>query len=314
MSLLTNPEDLKQDLKFKGLIYGQPGIGKSTLSLSAPHPVCIDADRGMMRVEPQLRAPSLQVKSYQEILNLLNSDEIAPFETLVFDTIGEVLTFMEPYLIAQNPKNAKTNGSLSLQGYGERKKEFKDLLKRIQAKGKSVLFVAHEKEEKDGENKIIRPDIGGSSGADIIKLLDFVGYMEAKGSKRTISFYPTEKYYAKNSLRLDDVIEVPDTSNGNTFIAERIVKVTSERLNQQAELREKYNKIIESAEATIKKNGDKFNATIDAFKEFETVWDSKKRIFSMLNESAKAAGYHFNKETSLFEQTKKEPEKATAEV
>ena len=120
MSLLTKPEDLKQNVKFKGLIYGQPGIGKSTLALSAPNPVVVDADNGMSRVEPHLRVPSLQVSSYEQILELLNSDELAPFDTIVFDTIGAVLEFMEPYLLKQNPKHAKCNGTLSLKGYGEK--------------------------------------------------------------------------------------------------------------------------------------------------------------------------------------------------
>ena len=34
-------------LNFKGLIYGQPGIGKSTIALSAPNPVMVDAEKGL---------------------------------------------------------------------------------------------------------------------------------------------------------------------------------------------------------------------------------------------------------------------------
>ncbi len=62
----------------------------------------------------------------------------------------------------------------------QEKMEFNNLLKLIRRLNKSVLFIAHEKEEKNGEDKIIRPDVPGSSGADLIKDLDFVGYMEAK--------------------------------------------------------------------------------------------------------------------------------------
>lgn len=294
MSLLTKPEDLVQNLKFKGLIYGQPGIGKSTLALSAPNPVVIDADNGMNRVAPHLRVPSLQVSSYAQILELLESDELNAFETIVFDTIGAVLEIMEPHLIKMNPKNAKSNGTLSLQGYGERKRTFNALVRTTNQKGKNILFVAHEKEEKDGENKIIRPDIPGSSGADIIKILDFVGYMEAKGEKRTISFYPTERYYAKNSLQLDDVIMVPDTKGGNVFISEKIVKMTKDRLEQQAELREKYNNILKNGQETITANKNPNNA-MEALKDLEVVWDSKLRLWNCLNEYAKENGWTYDK-------------------
>lgn len=299
MSLLTKPEDLKQNVKFKGLIYGQPGIGKSTLALSAPNPVVVDADNGMSRVEPHLRVPSLQVSSYAQILELLNSDELAPFDTIVFDTIGAVLEFMEPYLIKQNPKNAKSNGTLSLQGYGERKRAFNALVRTTNDKGKNILFVAHEKEEKDGENKVIRPDIPGSSGADIIKILDFVGYMEAKGAKRTISFAPTDRYYAKNALQLDEVLLIPDTKNGNTFISEKIVKMTKDRLAEQAKLREQYNEVIKAAQSTIMNNKD-LNDAVEALKAFEEIWDSKRQIWHFLNSYAKENGWEYDKTTKLY--------------
>lgn len=299
MSLLTQPEDLKQNVKFKGLIYGQPGIGKSTLALSAPNPVVIDADRGMSRVEPHLRVPSLQVDKYEQILDFIKSDEAIPFDTIVFDTLGFVFERMEPYLIKQNPKNAKSNGTLSLQGYGERKRCYSALAAMINDLGKNILFIAHEKEEKDGENKIIRPDIPGSSGADIIKTLDFVGYMEAKGNKRTISFYPTERYYAKNSLQLDDVMEVPDTGKGNVFISEKIVKMTQERLEKQSVLITNYNSIIANAEKAIKKSTD-LNLILEELSGYEIIWDSKRRISKILTAEAEKRNLEYNKEVKQF--------------
>ncbi len=60
--------------------------------------------KGIKRVEPHLRVPSLQAENYEEILTLLNSAEIKPFDTIVFDTMGKVLELMEPYLIKLNPK------------------------------------------------------------------------------------------------------------------------------------------------------------------------------------------------------------------
>ena len=305
MSLLTKPEDLKQDVKFQGLIYGQPGIGKTTLAISAPNPVMVDAEKGLKRVEARLRVPSLQAESYEQILELLNSQEIAPFETIVFDTMGRVLELMEPYLIKKNPKNAQSNGALSLAGYKARKMEFNNLLKLIRRLNKSVLFVAHEKEEKAGEEKIVRPDVAGSSGADLIKDLDFVGYMEAKGTKRTISFFPTEKYYAKNALQLDEVIQVPDTKDGNTFISERIVGVTKEKLAAQAELTKRYNEELEKATKIIDNCKDP-NKAIEQFESIENIWDIKKRIFKALKQKATELGFKYENKLFIKEDAKNE--------
>ena len=308
--LLTQPEDLKQDIKFQGLIYGQPGIGKSTLALSSPNPVMVDAEKGIKRVEARFRVPSLQVETYEQILELLNSPEISPFETVVFDSMGKVLELMEPYLIKQNPKNAQSNGALALAGYKARKIEFNNLLKLVRRLNKSILFVAHEKEEKSGEEKIIRPDVAGSSGAELIKDLDFVGYMEAKGTKRTISFFPTEKYYAKNSLQLDEVIEVPDTKNGNTFISERIVNMTKEKMAQQAELISQYNRVIASGEQIIDTTQNP-NEAIEKLALLNEIWDSKKRLFKALKANAKNLGFEYkNKEFIKIEQTEQDNEEA----
>ncbi len=182
--------------------------------------------------------------------------------------------------------------------------EFNNLLKLIRRLNKSVLFIAHEKEEKNGEDKIIRPDVPGSSGADLIKDLDFVGYMEAKGTKRTISFFPTEKYYAKNSLQLDEVIEVPDTKNGNTFISEKIVKMTQEKLSKQADLIKEYNDTLAIIEKFIN-NSDDPNQVINDLQNMNDIWDAKKRAFVLLKQRAKDLGYEYkNKEFVKIEDKK----------
>ena len=40
---------------FSAIIYGSPGIGKTTLACSAPRPLLIDFDRGVSRVRADHR-------------------------------------------------------------------------------------------------------------------------------------------------------------------------------------------------------------------------------------------------------------------
>jgi hypothetical protein len=98
MALLTKPNELVMKETYAGLIYGQPGVGKSTLALSIVNPVCIDVDRGMYRVEKRYQVPSLQVESYQQVLDLLNSNELDGFDTIVIDTLGKLVGSMEEYV------------------------------------------------------------------------------------------------------------------------------------------------------------------------------------------------------------------------
>ena len=55
------------DKKVRLLIAGYPGIGKSTLALSAPRPLHIDVDFGIDRIEPRYRKPFIQPRTYDEI-------------------------------------------------------------------------------------------------------------------------------------------------------------------------------------------------------------------------------------------------------
>ncbi len=114
---IRNPNEiLGQEKKIRILIAGYPGIGKSTLALSAPRPLHIDADFGIDRIEPRYRTPFIQPASYEELLTDLVPKNLGDFDTLVFDTGGQLFTLMSLWLIKQDKKNGKRDGSLSLAG------------------------------------------------------------------------------------------------------------------------------------------------------------------------------------------------------
>ena len=50
MTLIRKPAELEIPQKIKALVYGQAGMGKTTLSLSAPKPLLLDFDNGTHRV------------------------------------------------------------------------------------------------------------------------------------------------------------------------------------------------------------------------------------------------------------------------
>jgi hypothetical protein len=130
-------------------------------------------------------------------------------KTIVIDTVGKMLDFMSAYIIKNDPKMGMRDGSLSLKGYGVRKTMFVNFIKSLAMMGKNVVFVAHEREERRGEETFKRPEIGGSSANDLIKELDLVGYMYAVGKERVITFDPAEYYYAKNTCNLPAAIKLP---------------------------------------------------------------------------------------------------------
>ena len=303
MSLLTQPSELTSNQPISCMIYGQPGAGKTTLALSADKPVLIDLDRGLHRVEKRFHCPSLQVEDYQQILDLLNSGELKPFNTIVIDTLGKLIDRMGDYVAKQNPKFKQGDGTLSMKAWGAIKIQFSTLIKQIFNMNKSVIFVAHEKEDKDGEIRFVRPDVSGSSGKDIVKELDLMGYVEMKGAKRTVSFTPNEKYYAKNSLGLPAIMEIPDTVCGNSFFKDSIVKAVEDKRKEEAELLVQYNALKEviKAKCDAIKDVETLNEVYSEVVAMQVIWDSQiyaKHLIKAKSDELKAT---FNRETMKFE-------------
>lgn len=125
----------------------------TTLALSAPLPLLLDFDGGVHRVNAAHRVDTVQIAKWEEVNEVLSSPEVADYKTIVIDTAGKMLSFMDVYIMQTNPKMKKADGTLSLQGYGVRKNMFIDFVKRVTIMGKSVIFVAHEREEKVGDEK-----------------------------------------------------------------------------------------------------------------------------------------------------------------
>lgn len=293
--MIKKPYQLTSQPFIKALIYGQPGIGKSTFALSAPNPVLLDFDNGVHRVKYEHQVDTLQVSSWQDVQEALS--ELAPYQTIIIDTAGKMLDYMTEYLIKNNPKLGRSNGALSLQGYGERKGEFLAFLKKISIMGKHLIFVAHEKEDKDGDVTVKRPEVGGSSGTDLFKELDLIGYMEANGKKRTISFSPTDKYYAKNSVGITETLELSElTTQKNDFFTTKILGAYNQGLFNRRTQIEEYQTLIEIIEAKIEAVTDAETANevtlwAQGFEGF--VADSKLQLKHRLTVKAKELGLLF---------------------
>lgn len=304
MSLIKKPSDLIVQKTIKTLIYGQPGLGKSTAALSAPSPILFDFDNGVHRVNPLHQTDTVQIDSWQNMIDVLANEDLSAYKTIIIDTAGKMLDYLGAFLIQRNPKLGKTNGALSLQGYGERKAEFNNFLKRVSIMGKHLVFVAHDKEERKGDETIMRPEIGGSSGNDLIKELDLVGYMEAIGKKRTISFSPCERYYAKNTCQLPDVIEVPDATNTSNIFLSNIFESYQKSLETRKEVAIQYKELMEVIDSKIEsvEDAETANDMLTWAQEFkEWIWDSKHFASLKLNNKATELGLQFSKKNKKYE-------------
>lgn len=311
MSMFKKPSELAYNSTIKALVYGQPGLGKSTLALSTPNPVLFDFDGGIQRVNGAFQCPTLQVQDWTEVLQALQELEkdSNDFKTIVIDTAGKMLDYMSTYIIQQDNRLGKRDGSLTLQGFGARKIMFINFLKRVSMMGKHVIFVAHEREEKDGDIRIVRPEIGGSSAGDLIKELDLVGYMQAIGNKRTISWTPQEKFYAKNTCNLSPMQEIPviiDAQGkivGHNDFMSKIFENYDNYLKQESNTRKEYDELISEIEGEVACicDAEQANSYVLSMKDKKQIWDSNAHAKSLITDRCKELGLKFNKTTKKYE-------------
>lgn len=297
MVALTQPNEIAETAHFSGIIYGIAGIGKSTLSLSAPNPVMIDVEHGLKRVSRRFQSVSLQPTSYQDICDAMHDGLFDSYETIIIDTLGSFIDMMVAWLGSKNPKNIRSNGQPSQVGWGAVKAEFRSFVKRINGLNKNVLFIAHTKETKSGEDVAYRIDVAGSSGNELVKDVDFMGFMYADDGGRVISFTPNAKFFAKNSINLDPIIRVPDVDKleKNTFVQDVIVNKTRERIKNDSNVEVEYNNLLSAFKENVSNidSTDLANDSLKVIEETKHVWNSKIVMKKILNDKTKELGYTY---------------------
>jgi hypothetical protein len=201
------------------LIYGQPGICKSSLGYSAKDPLTLDFDRGAHRAAN--RRDTLVIDSWKDAADLASHAEaLAPYSTIVVDTVGRALDMIIANLAITEPKKCP-GGNPTQQGWGTVKTTFRNWMNALRSLGKVPVLIAHDKEDKDGEVRIVRPDIVGGSYAEVFKISDFVGYVNMNGKQRIIDFSPTDRWIGKNPAQWPPM-EIPSIGKAADFMAKLI--------------------------------------------------------------------------------------------
>lgn len=201
------------------LIVGDPGIGKTSLGYSAPTPLLWDFDLGAHRAVN--RRDTVQIQRWADAAEV-TGDAREGYQTDVIDTVGRALDLISADIIATDPRKA-SSGALNQQGWGVLKTRFRTWMSQLRAQGRNVLLIAHAKEERDGDTKIVRPDIAGGSLAEVLKVADFVGYLTMQGRERVIDFSPTDRYLGKNPAGWP-AFKVPPPAQAAGFMADLMQK------------------------------------------------------------------------------------------
>lgn len=196
------------------IISGLPGTGKTSLSLSAPDVLLIDTDNGVCRVNPAHRKDASVCSTYEEILADINAAK-GKYKTIAIDTCGALIDYLKEWAVRNDPKASKSNGGISLQGFGVVKQEFLRLSNELR-KFFNVIFVFHEQMEKKDEEIIYTLLCEGAAKTLVYQPADLAGHLFIQNGKRYIGFTPTEQYTAKSAYGIKGVIPIPELGEGDT--------------------------------------------------------------------------------------------------
>lgn len=278
------------------MLFGQPGIGKSSIGYSARDPLTLDFDRGAHRAAN--RRDTLLIETWSDVAEITDPATALPYQSIVIDTVGRCLDLMSVDIIASNPKMGRGDGSLSLQGFGALKARFRLWVAQLRALGKDVVLLAHDKEDGDADNRIVRPDMTGGSYAEVMKISDCVGYIAMVGKQRIVDFNPTDRYIGKNPAGWAPFV-LPPVAKATTFLADRIDEARA-ALGAMSEESAKVTMLI----ATWRTNLDNLTTAKDCteaipkIKALEPI--AAPQVSKLLMDRAKALGFTYDVKSKQF--------------
>lgn len=302
--MIRNPNEIQEGAKkIRMLIAGYPGIGKSTLALSAPRPLHIDVDFGIDRIEPRYRKPYIQTKSYDEILEDLTPLNVKDFDTLVFDTGGKLISLMSQWAIKKDVKYGQRDGSLSLKGYGFIGREFQRLMDYcFYELDKHIVVVFHAIEEKDGDNTRLRIKVEGQTKNNVWEPMDLGGFVEIQGNNRTIGFSNCERYFAKGTRGIHGVWQVPELGpdKPNDFLTRLFAQynaLSAAEVAQNVEEQEAYEAAMAEGREIVAgiTDADSATAAMSKIKAVKHALTSKKEVNAAFNAKIKELGLFYDK-------------------
>lgn len=300
--------------KFSMILYGSPGVGKTTLALSAPDPILIDFDRGISRVKAQHRKATIVCDTYEDVLKDMASPEVASCQTIIVDTGGSFVSFLQDWAMRTNPAvNKQKNGAISLKGFGAVKSEFNRFTSYVKdVMNKNVIYVFHSQEQTDKDgNAQQRLMCEGAAKNTVWTPCDFGGYVQMIGNDRVVCFSPEQEFFAKGCHGITGRYPVPQlgTTDKNDFLTRMFeqAKANIAAENEAFALqKEQYDTVIAQVKEIIDGVADieSANAAAAQIPTLEHALTSKKEASALLKAKADALGLKYTKEGYVAKEAK----------
>jgi hypothetical protein len=180
--------------KWEILLYGVPGIGKTTLFADCPNVLFIEVDdNGHTVLQKHPKADAINIfhtRRWSELAAFANalptSQLIKGIDTIVVDTISECQVLERLKQIGGSPLTEdkwKFNQSI----YSQNNFKVMALVRAIKGCGKSIAWLCHESTElTDTGEKLVRPAVSATLLSTIQANIDGQFYYKRQGANRVL--------------------------------------------------------------------------------------------------------------------------------
>ena len=224
-------EIIEEEVFLKAMVYGAPGVGKTTLLASGHNDprlwpgVLLDFEGGTLSVRSRIRRVALsdfvrgvepapgridviRIESWGDFdkvtQRLWNDDR---YKLVAVDSLTEVNYLCQQYVVGEARKRDRTHAedSVELQDYLRSSNRMRSLIRELRDMPIHTVFAAGLKEDQNPKTKRQqrRPALTGQLGFEVVGLLSIVGLLDTYENDqgqtaRELITYPDDSWIAKD--------------------------------------------------------------------------------------------------------------------
>lgn len=161
------------DKKVKMVLYGEPGVGKSTFAAKAPNPlfICSDGNFAWLDLPDE---NGIEVSSWHDCKQVLNNDEfLSKYETIVLDLTEDFFKWCEQEYCVRNKIDHISDHGFG-KGYDATRNEFFIELCKLFASDKNVILIMHGNTWSEKDRRGVEHTKHGPSSRMPDKLTDMI--------------------------------------------------------------------------------------------------------------------------------------------
>ena len=293
MSIVITPADAPATVQqVIMLIYGQPGVGKTTVALTSDEPLLLDFDGGLHRA--LLRCPRVEVEKWSDVASL-NAPDLAPYSTVIIDTFGKAQQMLSQQIMGQDRSAVQRNGELTMQGWGALRRQFMNWVIPLAKMGKDVVILAHSEEFGRGEETVERPMSMGRARNELYQMMDAIGLMSIIAGEIRLNFSPADLSLGKNSGALP-AMTVPNPEETPNFLGQAIRQM-KDNINSRNAVNVSSRQLRDLSQRLNDINDvSGFQAEMERMKTEESTSQEKRMLINV----AKDKGYTLDRQQGIF--------------